>query len=268
MNATETPNHSNRYNAAVIIIAFALGTILPTWIQSTNWYATTTAGWLYEVRALIKPLSRIAILILTACVFLGINPQQLPKALGLRVPLREFWIAIGVGVLFSLPLLIVGFLGSLQDELALRSLPHNTLSPGFFEELFFRAFGFGLLVKLAHWRIWPTAILIGLCFGLAHIHLSFVQNMNIPSQAGWLALLASAGAFYAWLYAQWNFNLYLPITMHTLLDLCFELFNMNQSPLGSLGPIIAITLVFAIPTYITIKRQRSPKPDPVLERPD
>jgi len=252
----------------MILAAFAFGTIAPTWIQSTQWYSTISAGWIYEIRALAKPLARTVILILTAWLLLGIKPAQLPQALGLRVPIRSFWIGIGAGVLLSLPLLIVGMLGGIKDDLVLRSLPHNTLSPGFFEELFFRAFAFGLLVRLAHWRIWPTAIFTGICFGLAHIHLAFVQGMDIPSQIGWVAMLASAGAFYAWIYAAWGFNLYLPITMHTLLDLCWEVFQMGQSPLGGAGPLVATVLVFLIPTVYTIraKRRRSPEPDPVPER--
>ena len=51
--------HSNANTASILIIAFLFGTIAPTWIQSTEWYAATTAGWVYEIRALAKPLSRM-----------------------------------------------------------------------------------------------------------------------------------------------------------------------------------------------------------------
>jgi len=258
MTTPET-THSNRKNAVIVITILIFGCFVPTYIQSTNWYATLVSDWIYEVRVLAKPMSRLILVVLSTWFLLGIHPKQQPRAFGLQPGWRNFAFAIALGVLFSLPMLIVGLLGGINEDLVLRSLHFKSLGPGFFEEFFFRAFAFGLLVKLAKWRVWPAAIFTGIIFGLAHVHLSLVQEMNITNQLGWIAVLAAAGAFYAWIYASWDFNLWIPITMHTLLDLCWALFNMDQSPLGSFGLFASTTLVFMIPSIVTIRRMKKTK---------
>ena len=242
--------------AVLILVIFIVGTFAPTWIQSTQWYTTLVSDWPYEPRVLAKPISRMLILLLGTWCLLGIHPKQLPKALTLTPGLRKLGFGIVLGTLFSLPLLIVGALGGISDALQLRSLPYNSLGPGIFEELFFRAFAFGLLVRLAHWRIWPAAIFTAIFFALAHLHIDRIQSLDLSGQLIELFMITGSGAFYAWLYAKWKFNIYLPITMHTLLDLCWQLFNMDQSPLGTTGLITATAMVFIIPTIITISISR------------
>lgn len=243
----------------LILVIFIVGTFAPTWIQSTQWYDSLVAGWLYEIRALAKPISRMLIILLGAWFLLGIHPKKLPAALTLNPGWKAVQSGIILGTLFSLPLLIVGALGGIDDQLVLRSLHFKSLAPGVFEEIFFRAFAFGFLVRLARWRLWPTAIFTAVLFALAHIHLDRIQSQNFAGQATELALLAVAGTIYAWLYAKWNFNLYLVITMHTLLDLCFVLFDMNNSPLGPAGGSIAISIVFTLSSIVTARRFRSSK---------
>jgi len=249
------PNATHR-TTLVVIVALLLGWIAPTMAQETNWYAQVSAGWVYEVRVLIKPISRMLLILATAWIFFEIRPGGLVSALGLATREGRLLKGVGLGVLWSLPLLILGMLSGVRDDLNFRSLPYNSLGPGVFEELFFRAFGFGFLVRFANWRLLPAAVLTGIVFSLSHIHLQFVQDMGVGMQLVWLAMLAGAGVFYAWLYARWGFNLWLIMTMHTILDLCWELFMMSANPFGMPGIIGAMTLVFAVPSIMTSRQTR------------
>ena len=246
-------------SAVLIILIFIVGNFAPTWVQSTQWYTALVSDWVYELRALAKPISRMLIILLGTWFLLGIHPKQLPNALTLNPGWRKLGLGIALGTLFSLPLLIVGALGGINDSLELRSLPFNSLAPGVFEEIFFRAFAFGLLVRLANWRIWPAAIFTAVFFALAHLHIDRIASLDLSGQLMQTGIITASGSFYAWLYAKWKFNIYLPITMHTLLDLSWQLFSMDQSPLGTAGLIAATTLTFMIPTIITIRRMRRSK---------
>ena len=257
---TETTKNRSTI-VALILLIFLFGNFAPTWIQSTQWYHTLVSDWVYEVRVLAKPIFRMGTIVLGAWLLLGIHPKRLPSALTLTSGWRTFRVGIAMGTLFSLPLLLVGSLGGINEHIELRSLGFNSLGPGVFEEIFFRAFAFGLLVGLARWRVWPTAIFTGVFFALAHLHLDRIQSLDLSEQALELSLMCASGAFYAWLYARWKFNIYLPITMHTLLDLCWQLFEMGESPLGPAGQTIAISAVFTIASVVTIRNSRK-EPSP------
>ncbi len=255
LNASQT-------TTLVVFVVLLLGCFAPTIVQETTWYAQVSVGWVYEIRVLVKPISRMLFIFATAWAFFGMRPKGMVNALGLSTREGRFLKGVWLGVVWSLPLLILGLLSGVRDDPNFRTLPYNSLGPGVFEELFFRAFGFGFLVRYAGWRVLPAAVLTGVFFSLAHIHLQFVQGMGTGMQLGWLAMLAGAGVFYAWIYARWEFNLWIIITMHTVLDLCWQLFVLSENPFGRTGIIGALTLVFALPSVITsrrAKRQYEPK---------
>ncbi len=257
--STNQISKNRTQTTVLILLIFLLGNFIPTWIQSTDTYNSMFGSWIYEARALAKPVSRMLIILLCAWFLLGIHPKKLPAALTLTPGWKAVKAGIALGILFSSPLLIVGALGGINDQVVLRSLHFHSLSPGVFEEIFFRAFGFGFLVRLVNCRVWPTAIFTGVLFALAHIHLDRIQNKSIEGQLLELALLALAGTIFAWLYARWNFNLYIVITMHTISNLCFALFNMNNSLLGAAGGAIAISITFTFSCVVTARRAKSMK---------
>lgn len=266
MYASDPENRNDSNSRVVIILSiFVFGVFAPTWIQSARWYEILVSNWVYELRVLVQPLFRMFTILLGSWLLLGVHPKRLCSALALNIGLKKLLIGSAIGVLFSAPLLIVGFWGGLGEAIEYRSLPFTTLGAGIFEELFFRAFAFGFLVRLVHWRVWPAAILTGVLFAAAHLHIDRIQAVDLTNQFLQLAMLASVGAFYAWIYAQWEFNIYLPITMHALFNLSWQVFEMNESPMGSAGLIVATTLVFAVPTVVTIRKSRqSVRIDPLI----
>ena len=68
----------------------------------------------------------------------------------------------------------------------------------------------------------------------------------------------SGAVFFAWLYAEWNYNLWVPILIHTLMNLSWNLFEIDNSALGDIKANIfrGLTILTAILFTIIYKRNK------------
>ena len=167
---------------------------------------------------------------------------------------------IMVGFVSSLPMLVYGLTLGIHNR-DLMDLFRGSFVPGFEEELLYRAFGFGCLVLVAGWRMWPAAIATALLFGLAHIdtweipELGLVQAIKPELHPG-LLIISAGGLFYSWIYARAPWNLWVVITLHALMNLWWELFGFGSSDVASSGTWITVTRVLSvgIAIYLVIFR--------------
>ncbi len=137
-------------------------------------------------------------------------------------------------------MLVVGALGGEQDDLKIRYLAYTTVMPGLTEEIFYRAFAFGLLVRVAGWKLWPAAIFTGVVFGLAHVDFTPDEGETILGQLGWwIAMIALGGVLYAWLYERASWNIWVVVALHTGMNLWWDVFEMGGSVLGPIGATVA-----------------------------
>lgn len=245
----------------------ALHTSRPRWLIAALaiavFFAVDTLG-LHPFKALAQDLKgwpRIAVLslvgyglyllaplALTAWLF---RPRQAVAALGLQGPILK-----GLAVaLLGTAILAIGY-GVLSpmvplDEALAKEFVRGSLLPGFAEEVLYRGLLFGLLFRFAGWGFLPAVLLAAGLFGAAHLYQS-----NEPAQAGMIfAITGLGGALAAWLYAEWDFNLWVPIGVHILMNFWWSLFAVDDSALGSgpanlvrlagVGALIALTLIHA-----------------------
>ncbi|MBU2466230.1 MAG: CPBP family intramembrane metalloprotease, partial [Bacteroidetes bacterium] len=133
----------------------------------------------------------------------------------------------------------------------------GALFAGFFEELYFRAFFFGLLFRYTRLGFIPALLISALIFASLHLY----QSEEPAAMAGiFIATLMGAG-FFAWLYAEWKFNIWLIVNMHVLMNLSWMLFDAGDN---ALGPVLsnifrAVTIASAILTTLWIKKRQQQK---------
>ena len=155
------------------------------------------------------------------------------------------------GLLFSIVTVLPMFLssaiiGQVGEDLNVLLLVHQTIFAGLMEEYLFRGFLFGILFRKLGWGFIPASILGALIFGLGHIY----QGSTFLETTGVFFLTSIGGIWFAWLYIEWNNNLWVPIFLHILMNISWGLFEVSNNALGgfytNLFRIITITLTILI----------------------
>lgn len=179
------------------------------------------------------------------------GPRRAMAALGLAGrPLRAFAIAL----LATLPML-----GALAWHAPLTftaetpaALLRSAVLPGFGEELLYRGLLFGLLFRFAGWGFLPAALGAALLFGAAHLS----QGGDPTEAAGIFALTALGSLWFAWLYVEWGYDLWVPVAFHVLMNAWWVLFPVADNALGP-GWFVAVRLVvLALSVLVTLAMAR------------
>jgi len=163
-----------------------------------------------------------------------------------KKPLKGFLFS----VLCTLPMFIgYAIFGTFQDNLNTVQLLHSTVFAGIGEEILFRGFLFGLLFTQFGWGFIPAACIASFFFGLGHIY----QGHEIGAVLGIFLITAIGSAWFSWLYIEWRQNLWIPIFMHTLMNLSWAMFDIGENALGGLYANIFRALTIATTILITLK---------------
>ena len=175
------------------------------------------------------------------------GPRRAAWALGLhRSPLR------GAALAMVLTLPMLGAMAWNAPLTLTAQTPHElarmALLPGFGEELLYRGLLFGLLFRFAGWGFLPAALGVALLFGGAHLY----QGGDSAEAAGIFALTALGSLWFAWLYVEWGYDLWVPVVLHVLMNAWFILFPVAENALGP-GWFIAVRLaVLALSVIVTV----------------
>jgi membrane protease YdiL (CAAX protease family) len=116
------------------------------------------------------------------------------------------------------------------------------------EELIYRGFVFGQLFRFAGWGFLSAGLLNALVFGSAHLY----QAGDFGSALGIFAVTALGGLWFAWLYIEWDNNLYMPMAMHFFMNLWWTAFKAGPTAGGGVaanifrGATIAISIIWTI----------------------
>lgn len=195
----------------------------------------------------------VAGLIPAAALLLLHRPDEIASSMGLS---RGFGSGALFGVLATLPMLIgYACMGTFDREVSADHLLTRVVIAGFFEELVFRGFVFGQLFRYARWGFLPAALLTAVAFGSLHLY----QGHDLQSALGAFGVTAAGSVFFSWIYAEWNFNLWCVIWLHTLMNLPWIVFSVSASgAVGGIGANILRfgTIAIAIGLTIAYKKQK------------
>ena len=163
-----------------------------------------------------------------------------------------------IGVLFSLPMFAGAlFQSKLADGLTLSNLLAKTLLAGFFEELYFRGFFFGQLFRKTRLGFLPAIFFCSLVFASGH----FYQSHDPGTLFGIFLTTFMGSVLFAWLYVEWNYNLWVPIFLHTFMNLSWTIFAVSENALGTVNSNLyrGLTIALSIVLTLVYKKRKGEK---------
>ncbi|MBK7030613.1 MAG: CPBP family intramembrane metalloprotease, partial [Bacteroidales bacterium] len=142
--------------------------------------------------------------------------------------------------------------GRIDEELSVAQLLKTTLFAGLMEEYLFRGFLFGLLFRKIKWGFIPASLLGAVIFGMGHLY----HGNTLAETLGIFLITAMGAVWFAWLYIEWNNNLWVPVFLHILMNLSWTLFDISDTALGGWYANLFRILTIALTVIITIKYQQ------------
>ena len=189
-------------------------------------------------------------LILGIPLYLGtylINPKlNILSSLGLSWNLfKPFLLAL----MFAAPMLLGGFIFfEFKETISIPNMIAGTLVIGFIEELFYRGFLFGQHFRFSKLGFIYSILIGAVLFGMGHLY----QSQDFIESVGIFAVTFMGAVLFAWLYVEWQYNLWVPIFLHAFMNLAWYLFDMDTTALGGVLPnilrgcTIALAIVFTV----------------------
>lgn len=207
--------------------------------------------WSYLVSYLL-----IGIPIFAGTILVG-GRRQFLSSLGLNGGVIK---GLLIAILFVLPMLIgsavIGTITTDTSYPAVAKLITGSIFAGFFEELYFRAFLFGLIFRYTKLGFIPAIILGAIIFGLGHIY----QSDDNTIKVGIFLVTFMGSVWFAWLFAEWKYNIWVPIFLHMLMNASWMIFDVSDTAAGNTYANIfrTATIVLSI-TFTVIYRLRKDK---------
>jgi membrane protease YdiL (CAAX protease family) len=241
-------NLSQHYKSIVLTLVFFAAYLL------LKEYFSQIKTWLdgFTQNGLVSYI--LTYLLIGIPVYIGsylINPGiSILKNLGLgHQPIRPLAIAL----LFSLPMFLGGLIFfKFKQDISIPNLIAGTIVAGFVEELFFRGFLFGQLFKYTRLGFISSIIIGAVIFAAGHLH----QSQDPNELAGIFMVTFMGAVFFAWLYVEWDYNLWVPVFLHTFMNLAWAVFDMDDTALGGVFPNVFRALTIALAIIFTIRYKK------------
>lgn len=167
----------------------------------------------------------------------------------------DVWLGIRVALLFTLPMLLGGWIFfSFNGDVTMARILKAALLAGFFEELYFRGFLFGQLYRYTRLGFIPAILLSAVLFASGHLY----QSSDPGTMAGIFLTTFMGSVFFAWLFVEWKYNLWLPVFLHAFMNLSWECFTSNETALGDVASNVfrVMTITAAIVSTIVYKKRK------------
>lgn len=177
---------------------------------------------------------------------------QILKSVGFH---RSILRAIIFCLLATSPILIGNVIfGTWNPTLDIDNLLISVVAAAFFEEIIYRGFLFGQLFQKTRLAFFPSIFLGSVIFGLLHLY----QSEDLLNAFYIFGITFLGSLLFGWAYAEWNFNIWIPIFLHLFMNLFFELFVSGETALTtSLFNILRLLSVVLIVLFtIGYKRKK------------
>ncbi|MCG8525275.1 MAG: CPBP family intramembrane metalloprotease [Opitutales bacterium] len=162
-------------------------------------------------------------------------------------------------VLFALIATLPMFVGysfsfEFSDDLKIWRIVHGVLCAAFFEELYFRSFLFGMLYRNTKLGFIPGIVLGSLVFASGHLY----QSQDPATLIRVFMVTFMGGLLFAWVFAEWKWNLWVPVFLHLFMNLSWMLFDVANNAWGNnmANLFRVLTIAFIILGTIIIKKRK------------
>ena len=161
--------------------------------------------------------------------------------------------ALAFSVICTLPMFLgFAFFFDFNTDIKLNTILVSILAAAFFEELYFRGFLFGQLYKHTSLGFIASVLLGSLLFGFIHLY----QSNDVAELVGIFLITFIGAILFAWVYVEWDYNLWVPILLHLFMNLAWELFNVSDNALGGVYSNVFRTVTIALIIAVTILYKR------------
>lgn len=155
----------------------------------------------------------------------------------------------------TLPMFIgYGFGFPFKEDLTAEEILITGVAAAFFEEFIFRGFLFGQLFRFTKLGFIPAILLGAFLFAAMHLY----QSSDLPTLIGVFSTTFMGAVLFAWLFAEWNYNLWVPIFLHFFMNLAWMFFDVSDNAFGGFYANIfrLITIALAITGTLVYKRKK------------
>lgn len=234
-------------NSKISKVVFA---VVASFIVNLAWQNVWRVTTLLDIprQTVLNASARDLILALAAFIVLSIvvRPKEQGSFLGLN---SNFIKGFLVAIISVLPLYVVfPLIGTINPDLTFPLLVRKSFLPGFIEELICRAFMFGLFFRYAKIGFFWATLFPAVLFGLAHIY----QGHDMVSSLAAFGVTFIGAVYFSWMYVAWNFNLWVPVGLHLLMNGAWVIFNVTGTEVAAGGLISNIVRVVSIVLAIII----------------
>ncbi|MEZ4829951.1 MAG: CPBP family intramembrane glutamic endopeptidase [Bacteroidia bacterium] len=181
--------------------------------------------------------------------FVNVSPA-IYNYLGLRADMPKALIA---ALVFAIPMMIGGLAEfGISQTISWPNLIAKTIVVGCFEELYFRGFLFGQLFRKTRLGFILSILVCSALFAAGHLY----QSHDPAILAGVFLMTFMGSVLFAWLYVEWDYNLWVPIFLHTFMNLAWQLFMMGENALGNSHSNIYRGVTIALSIILTLIYKR------------
>lgn len=161
----------------------------------------------------------------------------------------HFLAAVKFGMLVTAPMLVAfAFSGWEKGSADYVHIGFSSFVSPLAEEMLFRGFAVWMLYRFAGWDFWTAVLIPAVVFGYGHLDQSADQMQSLAI----FAITALGSIWFSWLLLSWN-NLWVPIIVHSLMNLWWEIFDVDTTALGGWlpnGMRLAVVILSIIVTLL------------------
>lgn len=181
-----------------------------------------------------------------------LNLNNFLSSLGLQ---KGFLQGVVVALICTLPMLIgYAIVFEWNQEANWNKIVTGVICAAFFEELYYRGFLFGQIFRFTKIGFIPAILIGALIFASAHLY----QSSDPGTLIGIFMTTFFGAGLFAWVYVEWDNNLWVPIWLHLLMNLFWLLFSAGDNALGGVYSNIfrVLTITTVIVGTIVYKKRK------------
>ncbi len=154
-------------------------------------------------------------------------PNEFLEKFGLK---GSFLQGLSFGIIATLPMFLgYALVFTFNRKIDPNTLLINSVSSGFFEEVIFRAYFFGLVYRYTRLGFIPSILATSFLFAILHLY----QSQDLGELALIFCTTFFGSILFSWLYAEWSFNLWIPIALHVLMNSAWMIFDVADNAAGN-----------------------------------
>ena len=232
--------------AILTIAAFILAQKAAEFLKLFNWFVEMDA----QMRLVVyKGAFYIGFPLFVLGLFHGF--RNVLAAAGLSF--SRFRYGVWTGFAGTLPMLLgLGFLANFNLSIDPSAILIGCLLAAVGEEVLYRALLFGQLFRHARWGFVFAGLASAVFFGAGHLY----QGSSWGSLAGIFLVTFMGGMWFSWLYVEYGYNLWVPMSYHFFMNLSWAVFEAGGNALGGVGPNIFRIATIALSIWLTIRHKR------------